>query len=77
MMPYVIPAKVEVVAVVRIYTNLQQFTFDARASETTSCVLIVPIGEIPEQVIAPAIDERQLFFRQPVQAFCREENIIV
>ena len=51
----VVPAKAEVVATVWIYTNPQQLAFNARTGETTSCVLIVPIGKIPEQIVAPHI----------------------
>ena len=51
----VVPAKAEVVAKFWIYTNPQQFAFNARTGETTSCVLIVTISKIPEQIVAPHI----------------------
>ena len=51
----VVPAQADVVATVWIYTNPQQLAFDARTGETTSCVLIVPIGKIPEQIVTPHI----------------------
>ncbi len=51
----VVPAKAEVVVKFWIYTNPQQFAFNARTGETTSCVLIVPISKIPEQIVAPHI----------------------
>ena len=73
----VVPAKAEVVAAVRIDAALQQRGNGFRAGEAACGVSVVAIREIPEQVVSAAIDERQLFFSQPVQAFCREENIIV
>ena len=51
----VVPAKAEVVVVVWIDTQPQQFAFDARTGEAASCVLIVPISKIPEQIVAPHI----------------------
>ncbi len=64
----VVPAEAEVVAAVRIDAVLQQRGYGFRAGETSGGVLVVAIGEIPEQVVAEAIDERQLFFRWRVPA---------
>ena len=72
----VVPAEAEVVAAVRIDAALQQRGNGFRTGETTDGVLVVAIGEIPEQVVAAAIDKRQLFFRQRVHALCREEIIV-
>ena len=72
----VVPAEAEVVAAVRIDAALQQRGYGFRAGEAAGGVLVVAIGEIPEQVVAAAIDERQLFFRQRVHALCREEIIV-
>ena len=77
MMFDVVPREAEVVAAGRIDAALQQRGNGLRAGEAAGGVLVVAIGEIPEQVVPAAIDERQLVFRQPVQAFCRDENIIV
>lgn len=73
----VVPAKAEVVAAVRIDAAFQQCGNGFRAGEAAGGVLVVAIGEIPEQVVAAAIDERQLFSRQRVSALCREEIIVV
>ena len=72
----VVPTEVEVVAAVRIDAALQQRGNSFRTGETTCGVSVVAIGEIPEQIITAAIDKRQLFFRQRVQALCREEIIV-
>ena len=73
----VIPAEAEVVAVVRIDAALQQCGNGFRTGEAASGVLVIAIGEIPEQVVAAAIDKRQLFFCQRVHALCREKIIVV
>ena len=73
----VVPAEAEVVAVQGIDAVLQQRGNGFRAGEAAGGVLVVAIGEIPEQVVAAAIDERQLVFRQRVHAPCREEIIVV
>jgi len=73
----VVPAEAEVVAAGRIDATFQQRGNGLRTGETAGGVLVVAIGEIPKQVVAAAIDERQLFFRQRVQALCREGIIVV
>ena len=73
----VVPAEAEVVAAVRIDAVLQQRGNGFRAGETAGGVSVVAIGEIPEQIVAAAIDERQLFFRHRIHALCREEFVIV
>ena len=74
----VVPAEAEVGAVGRIDTAFQQRGNGFRAGKTTARgVSVVAIGEIPEQVVAAAIDKRQLSFRQSVHALCREEFIVV
>ena len=73
----VVPREAEVVAAGRIDAALQQRGNGLRASKAAGGVLVVAIREIPEQVVATAIDKRQLFFRQRVQALCREEIIVV
>ena len=73
----VVPAEAEVVVAGRINAALQQRGNGFRAGEAACGVSVVAIGEIPEQVVAVAIDKRQFFFSQPVQAFCREEFIVV
>ena len=73
----VVPAEAEVVAAVRIDAALQQRGYGFRAGETSGGVSVVAIREIPEQIVAAAVDERHLFFRQRVQAPCREEIIVV
>ena len=54
-MPNIIPAKAEVVVVVGIDTQPQQHVFDAGARETTTGILIIAIGEIPEKIVAVPI----------------------
>ena len=54
----VVPAKTEVIATVWIDTTRQQRGNGFRAGETAGGLLVVAIGEIPEQVVAVAIDER-------------------
>ena len=73
----VVPAEAEVVAAGRIDAALQQRGNSFRTGETACGVSVVAIGEIPEQIVAAAIDERQLFFRQRIHALCREEFIVV
>ena len=73
----IVPAEAEIVAVVRIDTYPQQFAFDAWTGEAAGGVLIVTIGEIPEKIVAVAIDKRQFFFRQRIHALCREGFIVV
>ena len=73
----VVPAKAEVVAVGRIDAAFQQRGNGFRTGEAVGGVLVVAIGEIPKQVVAAAIDKRQLFFRQRIHALCREEIIVV
>ena len=71
-----VPAEAEVVAAGRIDAALQQRGNGFRTGKAAGGVLVVAIGEIPEQVVAAAIDERQLFFRQRVHALCREKIIV-
>jgi len=73
----VVPTEAEDVAAGRINAALQQRGYGFRTGETSGGVSIVAIGEIPKQVVAAAIDKRQLSFRQSVHALCREEFIIV
>ncbi len=42
--------------------------------ENGVCDAVAAIGEIPEQVVAAAIDKRQFFFRQRIHALCREDS---
>ena len=60
----IVPAEAEVVAARRIDAALQQRGNGFRTAEAAGGVLVVAIGEIPKQVVAAAIDERQLVFRQ-------------
>ena len=73
----VVPAEAEVVTTGRIDAALQQRGKGFRAGKTARGVSVVAIGEIPEQIVAAAIDERQFFFRQRIHALCREDFIIV
>ena len=73
----VVPAEAEVVAAVRIDAVLQQRGNGFRTGKAAGGVSVVAIGEIPEQVVAAAVNERQLFFRQRIHALCREEFIVV
>ena len=73
----VVSAKAEVVAVQGIDAALQQRGYGFRTGKAACGVSVVAIGEIPEQIVASAIDKRQLFFRQRIHALCREEFIIV
>ena len=73
----VVPAEAEVVAARRIDAALQQRGNGFRTAEAAGGVLVVAIGEIPEQVVAAAIDKRQFFFRQRIHALCREGFIVV
>lgn len=77
MIPNIIPTKAEVVAVPRINTPRQQRGYGFRAGEAAYGVSVVATGEIPEQIVAAAIDKRQFFPRQSVQTLCREGFIIV
>ena len=56
--PDIVPAKTEVVVVVGIDTQPQQFTFDARTSETALRILVITIGKIPKNIVAIMINER-------------------
>ena len=73
----VVPTEAEDVAAGRINAALQQRGYGFRAGKTARGISVVAIGEIPEQVVAAAIDKRQFFFRQRNHALCREEFIIV
>ena len=73
----VVPAEAEAVAAVRIDAVLQQRRNGFRTGEAASGVSVVAIREIPEQIVAAAIDERQFFFRQRIHALCREGFIVV
>ena len=73
----VVPTEAEVVAAVRIDAALQQRGNGFRTGEAADGVLVVAIGEIPEQVVAAAIDKRQFFFRRRIHALCREGFIVV
>ena len=72
----VVPAEAEVVAAGRIDAAIQQRGNGFRTGDAAGGVLVVAIGEIPKQVVAAIIDERQLFFRQRIHALCREEIIV-
>jgi hypothetical protein len=52
---YIVPGKADIVALIRIYSNPQQLTFNARTCEAASGILIVSIGKIPEKIIASHI----------------------
>ena len=73
----VVPAKAEVVAAVRIDAAFQQRGYGFWTGKAAGGVSVVAIGEVPEQIITAAIDERQLFFRQRIHTLCREEFIVV
>ena len=73
----VVPAKAEDVAAGRINAVLQQRGNGFRAGEAACGVLVVALGEVPEQVVAVVIDKRQFFFRQRIHALCREGFIVV
>lgn len=73
----VVPTEAEDVAAGRINAVLQQRGYGFRTGETASGVSVVAIGQIPEQIVAAAIDKRQLFFRQRIYALCRKEFIVV
>jgi hypothetical protein len=51
----VVPAKAEIVAVIRIYSKPQQLELNARACEAASGILIISISKIPEKIIASHI----------------------
>ena len=72
----VVPGEAKVVTAVRIDAALQQRGNGFRTGKATGGVSVVAIREIPEQIVAAAIDKRQLFFRQRIHALCREEIIV-
>ena len=66
----VVPAEAEVVAKFWIYTNPQQFAFDERTSETALRVLVIAIGEIPEQIIAVHVNKTDELIAHPFISTC-------
>ena len=67
---YVVPAEAEVVVVVWIDTQPQQFAFDAGACETALRVLVIAIGEIPEQIIAVHVNKTDELIAHPFISTC-------
>ena len=57
----IVPTKTEVVAVIWIRAQPQQFTLNAWAGKTALRILIIAVGEIPEDVVAIMINKRQHF----------------
>ena len=51
MPPDVVPAKTEVVSVIRIYAKPQQFKFNAWTGEPSLGVLIISISQLPKDVV--------------------------
>ena len=66
----VVPAEAEVVVVVGIDTQPQQFAFDERTSETALRVLVIAIGEIPEQIIAVHVNKTDELIAHPFISTC-------
>ena len=73
-MPNIVPAKAEIVAMVRIYAKPQQFALYARTGETTPCVLIVTIGKIPKQIVAMQVNKADELVTHPSMCLCRASD---
>ena len=68
--PYVVPAEAEVVAEIRICAEPQQFALDAWAGEAALRVLVIAIGEIPEQIIAVHVNKTDELIAHPFISTC-------
>ena len=53
--PDIVPAKADIVAVIGVCAQPQQFALDVRTSEAIPCILVVSVSEIPEDVVAAPI----------------------
>ena len=61
----VVPAEVEVVAVIRIYTKPQQFLFNTWTGEPSLGVLIISISQIPEKIVTVHVNKADELVAHP------------